>query len=154
MAMVVNWEAIGALAELAGALGVVGSLVYLAIQIRSNTKQLKFAATQSVGESIDRAFDPIYTEPCLSIWYKGHQDLESLSPSESAAFRYLLGRQLHNFSNLIYAEAEGVIDSRRSETLYHEVYRDLFSSPGAKQWLAENEHVLDAGVVTILRKER
>ena len=150
--MVVNWEAIGALAELAGALGVIASLIYLSVQIRSNTKQLKFAAMQSVGESIDRAFDPIYSEPCLSIWSKGHHDLASLSPAESTAFSNLMGRQLHNFSNLIDAQLQGVIDRRRSETLYHEFYRELFGSPGAKQWLAENEHLVDAGVARVLRE--
>ena len=145
-----NRGAVGALAELVGAVGVIGSLVYLSVQIRSNTKQLKFSATQSVGESIDRAFDPIYTGPGLSIWHKGHEDPGSLSPPERAAFGYLLGRQLHNFSNLIDAEAEGMVDPRRSETLYHKTYRNLFSSPGATQWLAENEHLLNPAVVSIL----
>ena len=32
-----NWEAIGAIGELAGAIGVIVTLVYLAIQIRQNS---------------------------------------------------------------------------------------------------------------------
>lgn len=43
---VVNWNAVGAIAELIGAIGVVGSLVYLATQIRSNTRAVKVAAYQ------------------------------------------------------------------------------------------------------------
>jgi len=35
----VNWDAIGAIAELVGALGVIVSLAYLAIQIRQSTDQ-------------------------------------------------------------------------------------------------------------------
>ena len=31
-----NWDAIGAIAELAGAIGVIASLIYLARQIRQN----------------------------------------------------------------------------------------------------------------------
>jgi hypothetical protein len=43
-----NWDAIGALAELFGALAVVVSLLYLASQIRQNTTNLRFAARQSL----------------------------------------------------------------------------------------------------------
>ena len=34
-----NWNAIGAVAELVGASGVIASLLYLAVQIRQSTKQ-------------------------------------------------------------------------------------------------------------------
>jgi hypothetical protein len=40
----VNWDAVGAVAELLGAAGVVASLVYLGSQIRSNTRALKSSA--------------------------------------------------------------------------------------------------------------
>ena len=36
-----NWDAIGAGAELIGATGVIITLIYLAMQIRQNTNQLK-----------------------------------------------------------------------------------------------------------------
>ena len=38
-----NWEAIGALAELCGAAALVATLVYLAVQIRQNNKLLNVA---------------------------------------------------------------------------------------------------------------
>ena len=40
-----NWDALGAFAEVVGAVGVVVSLVYLAIQVRSNTRALKAGAS-------------------------------------------------------------------------------------------------------------
>jgi hypothetical protein len=36
-----NWEAIGAAAELLGAIGVIATLAYLAVQIRHSSDQLK-----------------------------------------------------------------------------------------------------------------
>jgi len=54
-----NWNAIGAIADTIGAFGVIGSLIYLAIQIRSNTRQLRFDATQSIAESLDRALEHV-----------------------------------------------------------------------------------------------
>ena len=51
-----NWEAIGAIAELTGALAVFLTLVYLAVQIRQNTKALQGttlnAITAQTGEEL------------------------------------------------------------------------------------------------------
>jgi len=45
-----NWEALGAVAELLGAIGVIATLVYLSAQIRHNNDQLRGAATTAVYE--------------------------------------------------------------------------------------------------------
>ena len=42
-----NWDAIGSVAELLGAAGVIVSLLYLSYQIRTNTKTVKAEATQT-----------------------------------------------------------------------------------------------------------
>ncbi len=49
-----SWDAIGAIAELAGALGVIASLIYLATQIRHSTRasavEAKLATTGMLSE--------------------------------------------------------------------------------------------------------
>jgi hypothetical protein len=40
-----NWEVVGTIAEIVGAIGVVISLVYLAVQVKSNTRALKANAS-------------------------------------------------------------------------------------------------------------
>lgn len=47
-----NWGAIGAVADLGGAIAVVVSLVYLAVQIRDNTRSSRSATRQSIVDSI------------------------------------------------------------------------------------------------------
>ena len=47
-----NWEAIGAIGEVLGAVGVIASLIYLAIQVRQNTRSVEAATYQSVAESM------------------------------------------------------------------------------------------------------
>ena len=50
-----NWEAIGAVGEVLGALGVIATLSYLAVQIRQNTRTVRSATHQaSVGRSDGR----------------------------------------------------------------------------------------------------
>ena len=52
--MNLNWEAIGAVGELLGATAVFATLVYLATQIRQNTKMMKATIRQELGNaSID-----------------------------------------------------------------------------------------------------
>jgi hypothetical protein len=43
-----NWDAIGSIAEMLGAAGVIVSLVYLSFQIRTNTQTVKAAATKDM----------------------------------------------------------------------------------------------------------
>ena len=45
-----NWEAIGAIGEVVDAAGVISSLVYLAVQIRQNTKSVRRASARQSSE--------------------------------------------------------------------------------------------------------
>jgi len=47
-----NWEAIGAIGEILGAIAVVVSLLYLAIQIRQNSRIVKGSSVQSITQTI------------------------------------------------------------------------------------------------------
>jgi hypothetical protein len=43
-----NWQAIGAIGEIGGAVAVLVSLIYLATQIRQNTKMMRSSAKQEL----------------------------------------------------------------------------------------------------------
>jgi hypothetical protein len=53
-----NWEAVAAIGELLGATGVIVSLLYLAVQVRQNTRQTRLAAQQAVSRSSESLFGP------------------------------------------------------------------------------------------------
>jgi hypothetical protein len=53
----VNWDAIGAMAELVGAAGVIFSLVYLARQIRQSNVTDQLTATLSLQSSYNEVGD-------------------------------------------------------------------------------------------------
>ena len=46
-----NWDAIGAIAELLGAIGVIASLIYLATQVRQNREQVSHMLSNALRES-------------------------------------------------------------------------------------------------------
>ena len=45
--MIMNWDAIGAIGEVCGAIAVVITLVYLSRQLRENTKSIKLQSVES-----------------------------------------------------------------------------------------------------------
>jgi type III secretory pathway lipoprotein EscJ len=48
-----NWEAIGAIGEWVGAVAVLATLIYLAVQIKQNTRQLKSNSLQNMASRMD-----------------------------------------------------------------------------------------------------
>ena len=50
-----NWEALGAIGEIVGAVAVIATLGYLAVQIRQNTRSVRAATLQSVLARVYRA---------------------------------------------------------------------------------------------------
>ena len=52
-----NWDAMGAIAELVGAVGVVASLAYLAIQIRQSTAQSRLNTTAIEASAFQQLLD-------------------------------------------------------------------------------------------------
>jgi len=64
-----NWEAIQAVAESVGALAVVGSLVYLAAQVRHNTSALQATANQELVTSYNQLLEFAKTEYGAGIYH-------------------------------------------------------------------------------------
>ncbi len=82
-----NWEAIGVIANLLAALGVIATLIYLAIQIRQNNNQLRGSATIAVYD-YQRSITDTLTEDqeLYKIALRGNEDLDSLNPWEQQRF--------------------------------------------------------------------
>lgn len=86
-----NWEAVGAIAEMAGALGVILSLIYLAVQIRHGATTAKRAA----GHDVMMTTTPLLvalasSTEVTSIWMRGLADFSALSAEERVRFSCLL----------------------------------------------------------------
>jgi hypothetical protein len=90
-----NWDAIGAGAEIVGALGVLITLAYLAIQIRDNTRSLEAGSLQSVLEGPrDRYFLPMaQSEDMADIYARGLTSLDRLDEVEKRRFFYMMYEQ-------------------------------------------------------------
>ncbi len=67
-----NWLAISAVAEVVGALAVVATLIYLAIQMKHSTLAVNQAAQQSLVAELGASMDLLFSNPeGAEIWLKG-----------------------------------------------------------------------------------
>ena len=82
-----NWEAIGAIAELLSGFGVIATLVYLAIQIRQNTNSVKESNYRNqTDRSIGHSRFISGTPGMMSIYHRGMSNPSSLTPEERWQF--------------------------------------------------------------------
>ena len=104
-----NWPAIGAIAELLGAAGVIASLLYLARQIRNSAAEGRRAAAEAVLTKMMTAFQHTSAHPQLAdVFLRGSTDLTSLSPQEALQFSSLL----HSFVRLEVSRFSGQVNTR------------------------------------------
>ena len=82
-----NWDALGAIAELLGAVAVLATLFYLARQIRQNRESVESASAETVLSNITAAFQNAATSPELGrIIFAGQENMSSLNDSERGQF--------------------------------------------------------------------
>jgi hypothetical protein len=82
-----NWEALGAIAELRGAIGVIATLFYLASQIRQNTKSIRASTFQETMRDISSLADLTTQHPEVARAYlTGMNDLASPPADDRVRF--------------------------------------------------------------------
>jgi uncharacterized membrane protein YjdF len=82
-----NWDALGAIAELLGAITVIATLIYLAIQIRQNTQSNQNIAIQTISTHNASWLSLIaQDESTASLYRKGLLGLDQLTDDEMVRF--------------------------------------------------------------------
>lgn len=105
-----NWEAIGAIGEIAGALAVIVTLAYLSVQLRQNTKAARIAAVQAASENSSRFSEMLASDPDLNelVW-RGLREPESMNASEARRFIAALNVFLRREAVSFYLHREGIM---------------------------------------------
>jgi hypothetical protein len=105
-----NWEAMAAVGELAGALAVIVTLIYLSLQLRQNTRASRLAAVQTASENSSRFSELIAVNPELGelVW-RGLREPESLDPVETRRFIAALNVFMRREAVSFYLYKEGVM---------------------------------------------
>ncbi|MEQ8693880.1 MAG: hypothetical protein RIC85_00935 [Gammaproteobacteria bacterium] len=132
-----NWDAIGAVGEIVGALAVVVSLIYLASQIRQSTaEERRQALLATVSNFVQKYEDATATPERAKVFRTGLNDMHALPLDERGQFHSLMVGIAVGFIATWRLNAEQMIvddDYRAMESTFIGIFR----CPGTKQWWAE-----------------
>ena len=106
-----NWDAIGAVAELVGATAVVMSLIYLATQIKDSKRSDQIIASASLsGTANEWLMHIVDNEGLCELYHRGISEYDSLNKSEKSRFSLLLYQLLRNAEAGWVQTNSGVVD--------------------------------------------
>ena len=128
-----NWEAAGAIGEIIGALAVFLTLIYLALQIRQNTKAVQASAVDASISKVTSVRQSMYESAEIAgIYIAGLANPDDLDELSRTRFRLLMHNVLLAISN-IHSQTNfaGLSSSMWESQLV--LLRRVVTSPGG-QW--------------------
>jgi hypothetical protein len=130
-----NWEAIGAIAELLGAIGVIASLVYLARQIRDGQRALRAGSYQQFRQDISQSYNQGMKDPQTARAIRaGMANFAELDEEDAFRFDFWIHGVMHTYDNAHYQHRMGMLDDERWE-MHRSDFVGLFTNdPGVAQW--------------------
>jgi hypothetical protein len=133
-----NWDAIAAIAEILAALGVIGSLVYLAGQVRGSLKQARQAAIQSVVNQMSNVWTGVAADrDHADIWVRGSKGTSGLKDeTEGVRFSAFLLSLFRPYEEIFYYRRDGLVDDWTWESISSQCHA-LMGTPGFIDWWAE-----------------
>src|SRR5215204_3753175 len=100
-----NWEAIGAIANVLTAISVIATLIYLSMQIRQNTKTVRSSSIQNLVQSFSTtAQAAVENEYVIPLLLKANAGSHALTEEERA--------RLHFWFIMTFRRFEGVYFQR------------------------------------------
>jgi hypothetical protein len=125
--------------EFLGGIAVVASLIYLAGQIRMNTKTVR---ASNFGDllTVHSEFVSITTDPELaSLYLRGLDDYVGLNTVDQMRFDGLISHMLNAVYRAWNLHEQGLLDDNMWEMQAHAMVAHL-GNPGVRQWWEANQH--------------
>lgn len=148
-----NWEAIGAVGEILGAVGVVVTLAYLARQIHVSNRAARRAAEQELMDLTFALMSQIGANADVAqLWSKGLLDFDNLSSSEQVRFHTLAYQMMALFERFFYLNRTGEVDRYIAEPNAH-TRRAMVAAPGLQAWFSKRKSQFGDEFCRVLVKE-
>ncbi len=128
-----NWDAIGAVGEVVGAVGVILTLGYLAVQIRQNTAMMTAQTVQASIDATQRVllFRAEHAD-VRSVLRKARAD-EELNRDEFELLTAYLQAAFMNFQARLQHNTRGVFDASVNES-YEKILVDYLEAQYVQRW--------------------
>jgi len=130
-----NWEAVGALAELLGAAGVIGSLAYLAVQIRINTKSVQAASYQSLSQGVQEMNREVYGDPGTAEFLeRAFTTEDEFEPVEQRRWVAFASTMFRHYDNIFHQHQMGALQDSQFESAIAVAHFNMRSARLRSTW--------------------
>ena len=148
--MTIDWNALGAMGELLGAVILIASVIYLSRQIRSNTDQATAEAEREVQRDFMHIQELISTRSeTLLVFRKGLVSFNELSNSDKAVFHFTMSLFVNHFEGVLRMNSKGLLSGDLVETQGNIVMM-LLASRGCREfWNVAGETFSDLSTAYI-----
>ena len=139
---------LGAIGEMVGGLAVLATLVYLALQVRQSTLQVRQDAVVSAAKHFPIQLCAMTeSEDNIDLLRDGLRDFDALTPNQAARFNSLLLALFSAFASVVDVHGAGLVPVDEFEATEGNFIRFLLT-PGGRQWWEQTKHIYPSRLVT------
>ena len=134
-------EEIFQISQIAAALGVIASLVFVGLQVRGNAKAVRSATAQAVQDNYSNFYMTLANSPdTLAIHLKGMTDFEALSDVEKAQFVATCMAFLSDAHNAFHQWKEGHLANELWAS-WQALLMNLVNTPGGAVFWRQRRYI-------------
>jgi hypothetical protein len=135
-----NWAMLAAIGQLAAVFVGIPSLIYLALQIREQTRERRQAAVNHLSVQWGDLTKSLHDNAEFgAIYLRGVQSFTDLDGLSKLRFSAFLNRFFKNFEGMYFSHCDRIL----TESLWGEIERtmsDVIAYPGVQQWWKTRRH--------------
>jgi len=137
----VNWDAVGAISEIIGAAGVMASLIYLATQIRQNTRTERARAFQNIFSETTALTNEMFSVENSDLMIAGMRNFKALSGGDQLRFDYLMLGYFNTVESTIFAKDAFLISDETLDNFGYSLRTRFLPYPGVRDWWSEAQAI-------------
>ena len=140
-----NWDALGAVGEIVGAVAVVISVIYLAIQIKRQTDQQRLSASRELVENWNDWLNHIVEdEEFAELWLKGAANYSALPNTERIRMLAFLFTLMRTLEQQYLHVRKGHLDPEYFESAQLTLF-EVLRLPGVQEFWSQNKESFGKG---------
>lgn len=137
-----NWDALGAIGELIGAVAVVGTLIYVGRQIHQANEQSRSQARYSFIDAYGKMNASITENRAVASIFRRGMDGTNLDDDEAMQFFALLGQFLNTWATLSDLHDANLLPANQWTMVRLDITTMLQSPGGSKFWNEVGQHAV------------
>src|SRR5947199_1167999 len=135
-----NWDMLAAIGQLAAVFVGIPSLIYLAVQIREQTKERRQSAVHALTVQWGDLTEPLHDNAeTAAIFLRGMHSFTDLDAVSKLRFSAFFDRLINIFEGMYFSHCQGILTASSWRAI-ERTMSDLIAYPGVQQWWETRKH--------------